>query len=113
MATKLGKYVNERGGKLIGGPHEGLVLQRPTVSRILRFLDKHPDIATDLFEFENAVAEFALHTLAAFLGGEFALLQARNGWAQGKPHADSPMKKWIKTHALAERGWDYGYGGVK
>ena len=28
------KYVDERGGKLIGGPHEGLVLQRLTASRI-------------------------------------------------------------------------------
>lgn len=59
---------------LMGGPHEGLVLEADTVQRILRFLDEHPEIERDLYATLAPMEEFALHTLAVYLGGRFGYL---------------------------------------
>ena len=47
--TALGKHVLAQKGKLIGSRHEGLVIDRATGLKILKFLDEHPDIADDLY----------------------------------------------------------------
>jgi hypothetical protein len=99
--TALGKHVLAQKGKLIGSRHEGLVIDRATGLKILKFLDEHPDIADDLYNTENAVEEFALQTLAYFVGGNFALeLRTGAGWGQKGPaflpvvHVERFKEQW-------------------
>mmetsp|Transcript_23303 Transcript_23303/g.66295 ORF Transcript_23303/g.66295 Transcript_23303/m.66295 type:complete len:342 (-) Transcript_23303:12-1037(-) len=80
--TLLAQHVSNNTGhnpQLLGAPHESLLLESGTVRKILRFLDEHPEIEQDLYERRQAVEEFALHTLAAFVGGGFGYMGAGRG----------------------------------
>jgi hypothetical protein len=64
--TKLAQYYIERSYKLQSSPHEGLCFSKTVCKMLLEFLDKHIDIANDLFSQNDAcVEEFSLQTIAS------------------------------------------------
>lgn len=57
---------------LVGGKHEGLVLPRATCLALLDFMGRNMRIMHKLFETDACVEEFALHSIAYRLCGDFS-----------------------------------------
>lgn len=63
--TQLAKHYLQLGYLLHGSEHEGLYFSFNVVNNILKFLSANKIIATNLFEYNNCVEEFSLHTIAS------------------------------------------------
>lgn len=66
--SKLHEHMRKFGLFLSNSPHEGLCFDAEGVRKILEFLDQHMDIASDLFEFNYCVEEFALQSICCNFG---------------------------------------------
>ena len=86
--TRFADVILRRGGKFVGGPHEGLVFYRSTVRAMLAFLDALLPSDPELFSCDAFIdgkpgcccpEEFVLHTLALHVGGRFGVLMAGGG----------------------------------
>jgi len=62
--TLLAKYYLNKGFKLHATPHEGLCFNRNVINTIVKFLMDNNEIKEELFTWDCAVEEFALHTIA-------------------------------------------------
>lgn len=63
-SSKLGEYYKNLEKNLYISSHEGLCFSFNICNIILTFLNSHDDIKKDLFNFNNAVEEFALQTIS-------------------------------------------------
>lgn len=63
--TKLAKYYMNKHYTLIGEVHEGLCVSYNVTKNILRFIENNPEITKDLYEFNDCVEEFSIHTIAS------------------------------------------------
>ena len=65
MNTKLAKYYIDKNYKLSScGAHEGLCVSYNVTKNIVNFLENNPEIADDLYNFNNCVEEFSIHTIS-------------------------------------------------
>ena len=69
--TLLVKYYLEKKQNLYVSPHEGLVLTYAGCKKIVEFLENHPDIKDDLFQFNDCGEEFAFQTICMDNGENF------------------------------------------
>lgn len=63
--SKLAKYYMDKNYKLIGQVHEGVCFSYNVINNIVRFLENNIEIATDIYNFNDCVEEFSLHTIAS------------------------------------------------
>lgn len=66
LTTELAKHYRSSDLHLHGSCHEGLVFHYDVCQNIIRFLERHPSIRDDLFEFPLCVEEFALQTISMY-----------------------------------------------
>ena len=66
LKTKLAKHYRSTGLHLHRSWHEGLIFHHDVCQNIIRFLERHPSIRDDLFEFPLCVEEFALQTISMY-----------------------------------------------
>jgi hypothetical protein len=66
LKTKLAKHYRSTGLHLHSSCHEGLVFHYDVCQNIIRFLERHPSIRDDLFQFPWCVEEFALQTISMY-----------------------------------------------
>jgi hypothetical protein len=62
--TLLAQHYINRGYRLYGSAHEGLVFSYNVCKNIIKFFDLHVDIKNDLFQFHHCVEEFALQSIS-------------------------------------------------
>lgn len=63
--TKLFQYIIANDMYLCSSAHEGMCFDYESCLHILRFLNEHDDIKTNLFHFSHCVEEFALQSICA------------------------------------------------
>lgn len=63
--TKLAKYYIDRNYTLIGEVHEGMCMSYNVIKNIVKFVDNNIEIINDLYNFNDCVEEFSLHTIAS------------------------------------------------
>lgn len=61
--TLLAEYYLEQNKDLYKSPHEGLLITKNGCYKIVNFLESHPDIKNDLFNFDGCVEEFGFQTI--------------------------------------------------
>jgi len=66
LKTKLAKHYRMNNLHLHASCHEGLVFHHDVCQNIIRFLERHPSIRDDLFQFPWCVEEFALQTISMY-----------------------------------------------
>lgn len=69
--TLLGQYYKEQNLGLHSSAHEGVVYPESACRKIVAFLDSHPEIRDDAFDYGGSVEEFALQTIAVNEGEKF------------------------------------------
>jgi hypothetical protein len=69
--TLLAKYYIDSNKELHHSPHEGMVYTKNGCRKIVDFLNENPKIKKDLFQFDDAIEEFALQTISMNSGENF------------------------------------------
>lgn len=64
VQTDVAKYFMNKNLKLHSSAHEGMVFHHQVCKNIEQFLEQHPSIRTNTFEYPHCVEEFALQTIS-------------------------------------------------
>jgi len=69
--TLLAKHYIDSNKELHHSPHEGMVYTKNGCRKIVDFLNENPKIKKDLFQFDDAIEEFAFQTISMNSGENY------------------------------------------